>query len=182
MDQSTTTKPPAGVAEPDKDVIYALRTAQQSQIQLSIVADQKANIVIGICLILMSIMHSRLLVNAALPPTPLLLVSCAIGVAFVTAILVVMPRTKTLHLDAARDMPDPLFFGSFANISLDDYRDYMTTTLTNNETARRMLVTDIYFAGAVLGRKYLMLQISYAALLLAGILSFGAIVSQNLPI
>ena len=37
--------------EDQHDIIYAVRTAQQHQVQLSLMADQKANILIGFSLI-----------------------------------------------------------------------------------------------------------------------------------
>ena len=43
-----------------QDIIHTLRTAQQHQVTLSMIADQKANIIIGFALIFFSVIQSQI--------------------------------------------------------------------------------------------------------------------------
>ena len=62
-----------GVADPDTDtdfheehsseVIVAVRTVQQSQVQLNVLADQKANINIGFTLLFLSLSQSAMMTD-----------------------------------------------------------------------------------------------------------------------
>ena len=47
-------------APPRQDIIHTLRTAQQHQVTLSMIADQKANIIIGFALIFFSVIQSQM--------------------------------------------------------------------------------------------------------------------------
>lgn len=60
------------------DGIYVLRTTQQNQVQLNLMADQKANIVIGMSLIFFTIAHQVLTGDGTTPEwviLPLLILS-----------------------------------------------------------------------------------------------------------
>ena len=46
-------------ASKDRDVIYALRTVHQNQMQLILLADQKANILIGIVAVIFTILFTN---------------------------------------------------------------------------------------------------------------------------
>jgi hypothetical protein len=158
----------------DHDVIYALRTAQQHQSQLSLVADQKANIVIGFSLIFLSVIQSQMFsegFDEKFYFIPMIAMSLLIFIAFFMAILVVLPRTRTDEMKRPEDMPNPLFFGFFASLPEKDYVDYMLRLLVDNPSARVLLLKDIYQIGVVLKKKYRLLRYSYI------LLAFGALFS-----
>lgn len=158
----------------DHDVIYALRTAQQHQVQLSLIADQKANIIIGVTMIFLSAIQSQLFsddFNNKIYFLPLIVLSVMISISFFTAILVVLPRTSNQNFKAPEDMPNPLFFGHYASLDETIYSEYMLKTLNNNMTAREMLIKDIYQIGRILKKKYKLLKYSYM-FLAVGVLIF----------
>lgn len=170
--QNPDAEPTHGV--PKADIIHTLRTAQQHQANLSIVADQKANIVIGFALIFFSVIQSQIFAKEFSEQVyflPLVALSLTVFLSFFIAVLVVLPRTKSVALDHPSEMPNPLFFGFFASFSQKEYTDYMLTTVTDNETARRLMVQDIYQIGVVLKRKYQLLRWSYLALAVGALLS-----------
>ena len=47
--------------KPDKDVIYTLRCAHQKQAQLILLADQKAQILSGLVLVVLTLLGTRLI-------------------------------------------------------------------------------------------------------------------------
>lgn len=156
------------------DVIVTLRTAQQHQVNLSIIADQKANIVIGFALIFFSVVQSQIFAKEFTEKVyflPLTALSLTVFFSLFLAILVVLPRTAKVNLNVPADMPNPLFFGFFSSFSQEEYTDYMLSSLDSNERARKLLIQDIYQIGAVLKRKYQLLRMSYMAL------AFGALLS-----
>ncbi|MBL7033333.1 MAG: hypothetical protein ISR91_04235 [Candidatus Delongbacteria bacterium] len=158
----------------DHDVIYALRTAQQHQAQLSLVADQKANIVIGFSLIFLSVIQSQMFsaeFSTKIYFVPMITMAFLVFISFFMAILVVLPRTRTHHFKRPEEMPNPLFFGFFASVPEKNYVDYMMETLSDNRSARRLLLKDIYQIGAVLKKKYRLLRYSYILLALGALLS-----------
>jgi len=161
-------------ASPRQDVIHTLRTAQQHQVTLSMIADQKANIIIGFALIYFSVIQSQMFSEEFgnnVYFIPLSALSLTVFLSFFLAILVVLPRIKSSGFEKPEDMPNPLFFGFFASFSEKNYTDYMMNTLDSNAAAREMMIKDIYQIGVVLKKKYQLLRFSY------GLLAVGALMS-----
>lgn len=162
-------------APPRQDIIHTLRTSQQHQVTLSMIADQKANIIIGFALIYFSVIQSQMFAREFSERVyfiPLLALSLAVFLSFFLAVLVVLPRFKgESEIIKPADMPNPLFFGFFANFSEKDYTDYMVQTLDSNAAAREMMIKDIYQIGVVLKKKYSLLRMSYMLLAMGAILS-----------
>ncbi|UOQ72757.1 Pycsar system effector family protein [Hymenobacter cellulosilyticus] len=71
-----------------------------------------------------------------------------------------------------------LFFGNFTKLSLDDFQNGMTGLMRNKDNLYTNMVTDIYYLGEVLSRKYRLLRISYTIFMVGLILtalSFGIV-------
>jgi hypothetical protein len=163
--------------EDDHDVIYALRTAQQHQVQLSLIADQKANIIIGVALIVFSILQTQIFDEQLVfhfHLLPLYLLALSVGIAFFLAIVVVLPRINTHAFRKPEEMPNPLFFGFFTYFSEDEFTAYLMQRLQSNPAARELLLRDMYQIGVVLQKKYRLLRYSYLFLGLGAVLSVAA--------
>src|SRR5215470_12999310 len=114
----------------DRDVIYALRTVHQNQTQLVILADQKANVLIGIVAGILTFLLTK--TNFLTSVENKFFIPCAgflvlEGIALVFAVLELIPKTtkplQTLHIE---DMSNPLFFWHFTKFPADDYVAYLT--------------------------------------------------------
>lgn len=157
-----------------QDIIHTLRTAQQHQVTLSMIADQKANIIIGFALIYFSVIQSQMFSEEFSKNVyfiPLSALSLTVFLSFFLAILVVLPRIQSRGYDKPENMPNPLFFGFFASFSEKEYSNYMVKTLDSNQAAREMMIKDIYQIGVVLKKKYQLLRFSYGLLALGALLS-----------
>ena len=148
----------------DSDVIYALRAAHHNQTQLNVMADQKANILVGLIVIPMSILLTRvstLSLESFEFYAAMLFVACE-AIAIVFGILVIRPRMRWRYQKQGIDqLPNPLFFGFFCNIPEDDYVQHMLSRLDSNGSAREILLRDYYQVGHVLRRKFMLLKFAY---------------------
>jgi len=155
--------------------IYVLRTTQQNQVQLNLMADQKANIIIGISLIFFTIAHRQFVAGIGENPLliiPLLMLIVTMLSSFVFAILVVAPRIKALRPCSPEDLPNPLFFGFFPAVSEDEFVDFFSHRFRDLEQVRETFLRDIYQTGTVLRRKYRFLRFAYI-LFSTGVLTSG---------
>jgi hypothetical protein len=169
--------------EHNSEVITAIRTAQQSQVQLNVLADQKANINIGFTLLFLSLSQSSIVADAAsegIVRWGVVLVIVLIAVSLTLALLVVSPRTNHLRIRNPQQMDNPCYFGMFTQIDQDSYVDYMLTQLKQDKHARRMLLVDVYQIGRVLKRKYQLLRFSYGFLALSALLSATLFIYRTL--
>ena len=147
------------------DVIYALRTAHQHQSQLLTLADQKANILVGILAVILTIIFtkSEFLTNERdLSIIPIAFFILFEVTALLLALLVIMPKTMgQLNTTRIENIPNPFFFGFFTNFEEDNYLEYLSDRLNDDKSARYFLAKDIYQIGLVLRKKYILLKYTY---------------------
>jgi hypothetical protein len=145
--------------------IYTLRTAHQNQTQLVIMADQKANILIGIAAVIFSILFTNTNFLADIPEKLLMPFTCFLTmelVAIFLALLVVLPknviRFKPVNMT---NTPNLLFFEAFTNYKEDEYVTSLSAKLHNDQSAIDLLIVDFYRMGIVLRKKYALLKYAY---------------------
>jgi hypothetical protein len=160
------------------------RTSYRTHIDMSALADTKANIMITInglmASILLASISPKIDANPwLLLPTTVLLTGCLISLVF--AVLAARPRleSREVTLEQVRnDAANILFFGNFTHMAQDDYVLGMTELIQDGDRLYTNMLRDIYNLGAVLDRKFRLLRISYTAFmwaLIAGTAMFVAV-------
>lgn len=163
----------------DRGVETMFRTSYRTHLDLSALADTKANIMISINGIVISIILAsispKIDANPWLViPTSVLLVGCMASLIY--AILSARPRVSSsvVHLeDIRQNRSNILFFGNFVSLSEDDYVTGMTELLQNTDQLYLNMIRDIYSLGAVLTKKFRLLRTSYTIFMWALILGVG---------
>ena len=156
--------------KPKQDVIQTLRTAHQNQTQLNVMADQKANILIGTLVLMFTVVMTRLLQlidGHEQLMLPLIVFVAMQLIPLVLTVMVLIP--KNINGPKGKDiesMANPLFFGFFTRYSEAEYTQYLKSILVDDESARALLIKDIYQIGKILRRKYRLLRLAYISALL----------------
>jgi hypothetical protein len=157
--------------QPRSSIDNLLRTVQQHHVQLSLMADTKASLLITISSIVLTIALSR----AGDPQFrgALLTLAAACLFALLLAIIAVLPTFARPRRAARRGgKPNIFFFGHFANMSEDDYMAEMERIITSDALAYEAAVRDIHSLGIYLYRKkYRFLRLAYVAILAGFILA-----------
>ena len=147
-----------------------LRINVNNHVRLTVMADQKANIMITVASIVFSVTVANL--NNEVMKWPLLFFALGCTVSLLAAIFAIIPQTGypkvpgTNEID--RDSPafNPLFFGHFAHIPIDEYKEDYAETLMTDDRIYDALAGDIYGIGTTLmNNKYKWLRRSYMAFL-----------------
>lgn len=163
------------------DVIYVLRTAQQHHVMLGMIADQKANIVLGAFLIFITVTQT-MIENHSQYSIAMWVLSAFFTISAIFALLVITPRFRNPKAPSGAPT-NLLFFGSFSVLDQDEYVDALRDSLQNNEQARTLIMRDIYQIGKVLDKKYVNLRLSYLSLgtgIVASAISFSILHLSNL--
>jgi predicted metal-dependent HD superfamily phosphohydrolase len=153
--------------KPDRGIETMFRTTSQNHLMLSQMADNKANILITINSIILSIVVSvlvrKLEENPNLTiPTIMLVVVCLSTTVF--AILATRPNLsagKFTRDDIRGKRTNLLFFGNFHAMNIEDYEWSMKEMMKDADYLYGSLIKDIYYLGKVLGKKYKFLRIAY---------------------
>lgn len=152
---------------PERGIETMFRVVPKNHLDLSSLADQKANIMISTNAIIMSIVFgllvSKLDTNPHLiPPTFILMAVCLTAMIF--AILATRPHVTSgtfTREDIQKKRANLLFFGNFHNSSLDDFTWGMQEMMRDREYLYDSMIRDLYYLGKVLGVKYRYLRICY---------------------
>ena len=147
-----------------------LRINVTNQMRLTVMADQKANIMITVASIVFSVTVANL--DNEVMKWPLLFFALGCTVSLLAAIFAIIPQTGypkkpgTNEIDRESPMFNPLFFGHFAHIPIEEYKEDYAETLMTDDRIYDALAGDIYGIGATLmNNKYKWLRRSYMAFL-----------------
>ena len=172
------------------------QTAYQNHMGLSTLADTKANIMISINGIIISIIMATVAPNVAgnawlLLPAGAFLVTCVTALVF--SVLAAMPRvsgaapgpTKIDH-----KTKNLLFFGTFVGIPEEEFVEGVKDLMRRRGDLYSAMAQDLYALGAVLSRKYRLIRTAYtifmvglvvAVVLLVGVLVASAVAPPPPP-
>lgn len=150
---------------------YLLRTSQQQLVQMSAMADMKANILITTAAITLTIAIARFddpELRAALT-----VLSTFSLLSLVLAVLAVLPKAAPPRASEQFDEDgNLLFFGHFTAMPEGEFVSRMQRVISSNESIVRAQLRDIYQNGAYLQRgKFRYLRYAYIAFLSGLILS-----------
>lgn len=138
-------------------------------INLSAIADQKANIMISVNAIMISVIISVLSYRNITETSPMVMAPAAIFLtmsltSLICAVLSARPKVTRVN---KRKMPKSeiqkniVFFGNFVNLELDEYEEAVDAMFRDSELIYGNMVRDLYFLGKVLDQKYRYLSLSY---------------------
>ncbi|MEM8525359.1 MAG: Pycsar system effector family protein [Bacteroidota bacterium] len=149
------------------------RTNYRNHINLSAIADNKANIMISVNSILISVLITVLTWRNITETQPEVLMP---GVIFLVTALaslifaVLSARPKITNLNEEQDLSiakkNIAFFGNFVPLELEQYEKVMDEVLRKEELIYGNMSRDLYFLGKVLSKKYYYLTISYNVFML----------------
>ena len=147
-----------------------LRINVNNQVRLTVMADQKANIMITVASIVFSVTVANL--NNEVMKWPLLFFAFGCTISLLAAIFAIIPQTGypkipgTDEIDRESPAFNPLFFGHFAHIPIEEYKEDYAETLMTDDRIYDALAGDIYGIGTTLmNNKYKWLRRSYMAFL-----------------
>jgi predicted metal-dependent HD superfamily phosphohydrolase len=190
-------------AEPKRGIETMFRTMYSNHMKLSDMADKKAGMMIQLNAVILSVIITYLGAKSSiLAPTgsasftrnPILAVP--MGILLVTALGSVTTAILSAQPDvtsfkwlkrnpeiATNRRVNLLFFGQFTKLSLQRFQEGMRELMRQKDTLYTNMVTDVYYLGEVLDRKYKLLRVSYSIFMVGLILtalSFGIVLAYKM--
>ncbi len=153
------------------------KTALRNHIDLSAIADNKANTMLSVTSLIISlaipILGTQLNDNPILlVPTIILLFVCVTAITYATLAIrpIVMKGTTTME-DINQKQSNLFFFGNFFKMKYSDYEDGIKYVVADDELLDSAITRDLFFLGMSLGRKYMFLRRCY------NVFMFGMIIA-----
>lgn len=152
----------------DEAVVGAMSNIAESQMSLSELADSKANIMITVCSILLSLAIAK--VEQGVLVLPIIAFSVFCVPALIFSILTVMPSAgaeqKPVDHPSKLKHFNPLFFMHATLLPMQVFEEEFEKVMTDAPRYYRYMARDIYVAGRVLRtKKYRYLRWSYQSLM-----------------
>ena len=171
----------------ERGVETMFRTTSTNHLRLSEMADNKANIMITVNSIIISVLLTVLFRKLDtdprfLIPTMLLLFTSLTTIVF--SIFVTRPNVTTgvfSKEDIDKKRANLLFFGNFYKMKIEDYEWGIQQVMKDPDFLYGSMTRDIYHLGVVLGKKYKMLRIAYSFFMFGFIVSVLSFVFVVVP-
>ena len=169
---------------PDRGIQTLFRVTLKNHLTLSDIADTKANILLSVNAIIISVALSNLIPKLDNPSNAYLIYPTLIFIVFsvvsmVLAVLATRPNVTTgkfTKQDVEQKKVNLLFFGNFHQMKLDENEWAIQELVKDKEYIYSSLTKDLYFLGLVLNRKYKILRITYTIFItgiVISVLAFG---------
>ncbi len=166
-------------ASPERGIQTMFRVTMRNHLKLSDIADTKANILLSVNAIIISLMLANLIPKLDNPQNAYLIYPAGIFVIFsvasmVMSVLATRPNVTSGEFskeDVKQKKVNLLFFGNFHKMELKEYEWAMMELIKDQDYVYTTLTKDLYFLGVVLNRKYRLLRWTYTIFMFGMILS-----------
>ncbi len=169
---------------PDRSVQTLYRVTLRNHLKLSDIADTKANILLSVNAIVISLVLANLLTKLDNPTNTYLIYPTMILILFsvvsmVLSVLATRPNVtsgKFTKEDVEQKRVNLLFFGNFHQMDLDEYEWALNELVKDKDYVYSSLTKDLYYLGLVLNKKYRILRLTYNIFMIGmviSVLAFG---------
>ncbi len=173
---------------PERGIQTFYRVALRNHIKLSDIADTKANILLSVNAIIISLVLANLIAtldnNAYLIyPTAIFTLFCVVSM--ILSIIATRPNITSGEFtkeDVENKEVNLTFFGNFHKMKLNDFEWAISELLKDKEYVYKSLTKDLYFLGVVLERKYRILRITYTVFMtgiIVSVIAFAVALKTN---
>ncbi len=163
-----------------KNTISILRTTLRNNIELTNIADNKANVLLSLNALMLTFIVPLMIPNRDLIseqhlfiPLAVLILTCLATISI--AVFVLRPGklgAQKVLLDEKSQI-SPFFFGNFEQMSKSDYLKYSDTVLEDEGKVKAFLSNDFYHIGARLSEKMRWIRLAFNIFILGLIFSIA---------
>ncbi|GAL60982.1 Pycsar system effector family protein [Algibacter lectus] len=169
---------------PERGIETMFRVTLKNHITLSNIADTKANILLSVNAIIVSLVLSNLASKLDKPSNDYLITPTIIFILFTVASIILsimatrpnVTRGEFTKEDVANKKVNLLFFGNFHKMSLQDFEWAMGEMMQDRDYLYSSMKKDLYFLGLVLDKKYKILRLTYTVFMVGIIVSVIAFI------
>ena len=169
---------------PERGIETMFRVTLNNHTKLSQIADSKANILLSVNAIIISVALSTLIPKLDAPsnshlivPTFIMIISSVACI--ILAIMSTRPKVSSgtfTRKEIEEKKVNLLFFGNFYKMPMEEYIWAMKEMMKDRQYLYDTMIKDLYYLGIVLNRKYTLLRLTYTVFTIGIIASVVAFV------
>jgi len=155
-----------------KETINIIRTTQRNNIELTHIADNKANVLLSLNAIMLTFLIPNVVANTNFiiesmlyVPLVILAFTCFATIYISTIVLKPSSFDKFRDENSVGGNFSPFFFGNFYKMESQEFFQYMQNALSEKENIKLHLSQDMYYVGRRLGFKMLWVRRAFSLFL-----------------
>ena len=168
---------------PERGIETMFRITLNNHTKLSQIADSKANILLSVNAIIISIALSTLIPKIDAPRNAHIVIPSFVMIMFsvaciILAIMSTRPKVSSgtfTRKEIEEKKVNLLFFGNFYKMPLEEYLWAMKEMMSDRQYLYDTMIKDLYYLGIVLNRKYKLLRLTYTVFtvgIIASVIAF----------
>lgn len=168
---------------PERGIETMFRVTLNNHTQLSQIADSKANILLSVNAVIISVALSTLIPKLDAPSNSHLIVPTFVMImssvaCIILAIMSTRPKVSSgtfTRKEIEEKKVNLLFFGNFYKMPMEEYLWAMKEMMSDRQYLYDTMIKDLYYLGIVLNRKYKLLRLTYTVFtigILASVVAF----------
>lgn len=168
---------------PDRSIQSVYRITLRNHIKLSDIADTKANILLSVNAIIISLALANIIPKLDASSNrhlmiPTLILVCFSVASIILAIMSTRPNVSSGEFtkeQVKKRQVNVLFFGNFHKMPFDQFKWAMQEIMDDQDYIYEALIRDLHSLGIVLNRKYTLLRLTYTVFtigIIVSVLSF----------
>lgn len=154
----------------ERGVETLFRLLSKNQYTLNTMIDRKANILISINAIILSVIISFVLKELSTDPH-LIFAIVPMIITNLTSIAYAVFATRPEHDHGDRQVNNLMFYGNFKDLSLNDYMSKISALMNQGDLLYETIAKDTYYLGKVMDKKFGLLRKSFNIFLIGIIVS-----------
>ena len=164
-----------------KDSLTIIRTTYRNNIELTNIADNKANILLSLNALMITFLIPIVLSNLDLIvernivlPLATLAITCLITI--ILAAMATRPYRmgKQHRSNGSSSKMSPFYFGNYYKMDVEDYAELFESTLDNPSELKEYITLDLFHMGKGLGEKYAQVRTCYNVFMVGIVISIVA--------
>jgi predicted metal-dependent HD superfamily phosphohydrolase len=169
---------------PERSIQTLFRVTLRNHIKLSDIADTKANILLSVNAIIISLALANLIPKLEAESNKHLLIPSLILVLFSVASIILSILSTRPNVTSGEFTKEQvknrnvnlLFFGNYHKMPFDQFKWGMNELIRDKDYVYEMLMLDLHLLGKVLHRKYFLLRLTYTVFMMGIIISVIAFI------
>jgi len=180
--KSKSSSPDKSVIQSEKSAQMMLKTTLRNNIDLTSIADGKANIMLSINAIILTVAIPLIATyiptyNYLIIPAAVLLLTSLLSITYATlATRPVKTKGSTDLSQIGTGKTNLFFFGNYHSMNINDYKSGLKEVFSSQDLLDSSVMNDLYWLGVALGTKFNRLRICYAIFLIGMVLTVLAFV------
>lgn len=161
-----------------RNVLNLIRTTMRNNIELTHIADNKANVLLSLNALMLTFLVPIVVANFEFirisrlgPALAFFVITCLVTIYLAALALKPGDFKKLEKQRGTENFSSPFFFGNYHRMSADQFATEINAALDDNEAIRKHIVQDLYYIGARLGQKMTIVRNAYNFFMFGIILS-----------